>query len=285
MAVGTELRWKRCAGLHDRPIQAKPATMNETQRTCLIIGIGAGNPDHMTVQGIDALNRADVIFIPDKGEEKSGLAETRGTICERFITRGDWRRVTYDVPARRRHDTGYGDEIATWRAAVEAVFSDLLLETLRPGQTGAFLVWGDPGLYDGTIGIVSSIADKHDPRLTIEIIPGVSSVQALSASHGVALNRTGGSVLVTTGRRMLKGMPDDADSVVVMLDNHEAFAKLDDDLLIYWSAYAGMESEICLSGRLGDVRDEITNARRKARETHGWVMDSYLLRRNVDDKA
>ncbi|MGH6808590.1 MAG: SAM-dependent methyltransferase, partial [Ensifer adhaerens] len=33
-------------------------------RKLLIIGIGSGNPEHMTVQAINALNRADVLFIP-----------------------------------------------------------------------------------------------------------------------------------------------------------------------------------------------------------------------------
>ncbi len=36
----------------------------------LVIGIGPGGPEHLTVQAIEALNRADVIFTFDKGEEK-----------------------------------------------------------------------------------------------------------------------------------------------------------------------------------------------------------------------
>jgi len=246
----------------------------------MIIGIGAGNPEHMTVQGINALNCADVIFIPDKGEQKTGLAEVRQSICDRFINHDRWHKVSYKVPERREHLNGYGDEVATWRAAIEAVFSDLLSSALGPGQTGAFLVWGDPGLYDGTIGIVAKIADVAPVQIDVEIVPGISSVQALSASHAVALNQTGGNVQITTGRRMLSGMPDDCDSVVVMLDNHEAFRHLDDDLWIYWSAYAGMHNEISMCGRLGDLREAIVDARRAARDANGWIMDSYLLRRS-----
>ena len=36
----------------------------------LIIGIGAGNPDYITVQAIKALNEVDVFFVIDKGKEK-----------------------------------------------------------------------------------------------------------------------------------------------------------------------------------------------------------------------
>ena len=60
-------------------------------RHILVIGIGAGNPDYMTVQAIDALNRVDVFFLPDKGAEKAELRELRETICARFITRPDYR--------------------------------------------------------------------------------------------------------------------------------------------------------------------------------------------------
>jgi precorrin-6A synthase len=33
-------------------------------RTLLVIGIGAGNPEHMTVQAIAALHRAEVLYVP-----------------------------------------------------------------------------------------------------------------------------------------------------------------------------------------------------------------------------
>lgn len=36
----------------------------------LIIGIGAGDPEYLTVQAINAMNRADVFFLMDKGASK-----------------------------------------------------------------------------------------------------------------------------------------------------------------------------------------------------------------------
>ena len=42
-------------------------------RKVFIIGIGAGNPEYMTVQAINALNQVDVFFIPNKGTEKAAL--------------------------------------------------------------------------------------------------------------------------------------------------------------------------------------------------------------------
>ena len=67
----------------------------------VVIGIGAGNPEHMTVQAVGALNRADVLLIPTKGDEKAFLAEARREICDRFLTNPDCRLLDYAVPVRR----------------------------------------------------------------------------------------------------------------------------------------------------------------------------------------
>jgi precorrin-6A synthase len=111
-----------------------------------------------------------------------------------------------------------------------------------------------------------------------EVIPGISSVQALAASHRIALNRVGGPVHVTTGRRLADGFPDHSDDVVVMLDAACAFEGLaDQDLFIYWGAYVGTDDELLVSGRLADVAAEIKAIRQTARERKGWIMDTYLL--------
>ena len=54
-------------------------------RKLSIIGIGAGNPDHITVQAIKALSNVDVTFLIGKGEDKEDLAELRKDICARHI--------------------------------------------------------------------------------------------------------------------------------------------------------------------------------------------------------
>jgi precorrin-6A synthase len=87
--------------------------------------------------------------------------------------------------------------------------------------------------------------------------------------------------LLTTGRKLADGFPREAGSVVVLLDGVQAFAQLtDDDLEIFWGAYLGTKDEILLSGKLGEVKDEILAARQRARERHGWIMDTYLLRKS-----
>ena len=184
-------------------------------------------------------------------------------------------------PDRARTTEGYADAVQDWRRRRADVCERLVLDELADGQVGAFLVWGDPALYDGTIGIVEDIVRRGQVELDWHVIPGISSISALAARHRIGLNQVGGAVQVTTGRRLQAGLPDDVDDVVVMLDAHAAFARVDDpDLQIYWGAYVGTPDELLISGPLGQVADQILAARAEAQERKGWIMDSYLLRRS-----
>jgi precorrin-6A synthase len=98
----------------------------------------------------------------------------------------------------------------------------------------------------------------------------------------VPLNTIGGSLEITTGRRLAAGQVGDAASVVVMLDAGDAYQCVSDpDTQIYWGAYVGTPDERLIAGRLGDVADDIERTRKAAREEHGWIMDTYLLRRSL----
>ena len=60
-------------------------------RKLFVIGIGTGNPEHVTIQAINALNKVDVFFVMDKGDEKHELIRIRQDICERYITNKAYR--------------------------------------------------------------------------------------------------------------------------------------------------------------------------------------------------
>ena len=49
---------------------------------------------------------------------------------------------------------------------------------------------------------------------------------------------------------------------------------------IWWGAYLGTPDEMLISGRVGDVGEQIAEQRAAARERIGWIMDIYLLRKN-----
>lgn len=66
----------------------------------LLIGMGAGDPEQITLQAIAALNRADVIFILDKGYVDDELLRLRKALCQRHITHQDYRLVQVQDPRR-----------------------------------------------------------------------------------------------------------------------------------------------------------------------------------------
>ncbi|PST18870.1 precorrin-6A synthase (deacetylating) [Mesorhizobium plurifarium] len=252
-------------------------------RHILIIGIGAGNPEHMTVQAINALNGADVLFIPTKGASKTELAEVRREICARYVTRSDSRTVEFAVPVRRSEGRSYTKSVDDWHASIAATYESLLTSELAEGQTGAFLVWGDPMLYDSTIRIVERVKARGRVAFDFGVIPGITSLQALCASHRIPLNLVGKPVEITTGRRLAETFPHKNETAVVMLDGEQAFQKIEDpDAEIYWGAYLGTPDEIVISGRLAEVKEQIIEARAAARERVGWIMDIYLLRKGAD---
>ena len=247
-------------------------------RTILIIGIGAGDPDYLTVQAIKALNRADVLFIPDKGEEKADLRRLRTEICERYIDKPGYRTVAFPMPRRAEAGDDYRRAVDEWHARIEAGYADLIERELADSECGAFLVWGDPALYDSMIRIVERMCARG-LALDWQVVPGISAVQALAARHRVPLNRIGEPLLITTGRKLGEAMPEAGDAVV-MLDGEQAFARIEPgDLDIYWGAYLGTADEILIAGRLAEVRESIVEERKRAREAKGWIMDTYLLRR------
>jgi precorrin-6A synthase len=246
----------------------------------LLVGIGTGNPEHLTLQAIRALNSADLILIPRKGPDKADLADLRRAICTEMLTNPATKIVEFDLPRRDQSNPDYRRGVDDWHDAIARVWSDTIKSELSGGGTVALLVWGDPTLYDSTL----RIAARLEPAPSARVIPGITSIQALTASHAIPLNDIGAPFLVTTGRRLRDaGWPAGADTLVVMLDGDCAFQHLDPaGVTIWWGAYVGMPEEITLSGPLAEIGPRIVKARAEAREKIGWIMDVYLLRRESD---
>lgn len=238
-----------------------------------VIGIGAGDPDYLTAQAVDALNDTQVFFAMDKGSNKGDLVELRRQICERFIREPGYRFVELPDPPRAK-DGDYRQAVADWHAARAQVWADAIRNELEPGGIGAFLAWGDPSLYDSTLRILDTVATHVD--IDYDVIPGITAIQALTARHRIPLNDVGEPVLVTTGRQLRDtGL---SGSAVVMLDGDCSFLQCPPETRIWWGAYLGTPDELLVSGTIGDVGAGIAELRADARARHGWIMDTYLLR-------
>ncbi|MBX8541872.1 precorrin-6A synthase (deacetylating) [Pseudomonas cichorii] len=246
----------------------------------LLIGIGAGDPEHITVQAINALNRARVFFLLDKGYAEDDLLRLRKDICQRYIEGDDYRLVQVRDPQREDDPQGYERSIEHWHEQRAVLFERLIADELGVGEVGAFLVWGDPSLYDSTLRILDRVLARGREIFDYQVIPGITSVQALVAQHRVPLNRVGEQIRITTGRRLAGMAADEVDNVVVMLDAHCTFERfVGQGLDIYWGAYLGTPEEILLSGPLDELCGQIRRLREEARSRKGWIMDTYLLRK------
>lgn len=250
-------------------------------RTVLVIGIGPGDPDYITVQAINALRRVDVFFVTDKGSTKQDLLHLRREICERYLAGRAYRTIEIQDPERNRTAADYLVAVEDWHNDRSTIYERLISSELNEDQCGAFLVWGDPSVYDSTLRIIERITIRGNVQFHYEVIPGICSIQALAAKHRITLNQIGESVQITTGRRLAASMSMEAPDVVVMLDGECAFKTLvDESIDIYWAAYLGTPDEILLSGRLSELAEKIERVREEARERKGWIMDTYLLRKS-----
>jgi precorrin-6A synthase len=276
-------------------------------RRLLVIGIGAGDPEHVTMQAVRALGEVDVFFVIEKGHEKDELVRLRREVCERYISEPGYRMVEIADPVRdraagsagersgqgeaavsgeaadsRERAGAYREAVEDWRRRRAQAWGQAIAAELAEEQCGAFLVWGDPSLYDSTLAVLDLILATGEVEFEHEVIPGISSVQALTARHRIPLNRVGRPVQITTGRLLAEGFPAGVDEVVVMLDADCSFRHLPDEgLEIHWGAYVGMPDEVLISGPVREVGEQIVRERAQARERKGWMMDAYVLRRGA----
>jgi precorrin-6A synthase len=242
-----------------------------------LIGIGTGNPDHVTQQAIAAMNAVDLILVPQKGAGKADLADLRRGIMANFVSNPAVRVAGFDLPVRDYTVADYKARVDDWHDAIAQVWTTTIREHLPKGGHVALLIWGDPSLYDSTLRIASRL--RPEPKITV--IPGITSLQALTATHAIPLNEIGESFMVTTGRRLREdGFPAGVDTCIVMLDGDCSFQGLDPaGVYIWWAAYAAMPEEISDKGPLDEAGPRIVAARTAARARHGWVMDIYMLKR------
>jgi precorrin-6A synthase len=243
-----------------------------------ILGIGMG-PAHVTPEVAEALRSVDYVLAADKGAD-DGLLALRRAVVDAHAG-GAVEIVQIADPPRDRSaeltTEDYEGAVAGWHDARAATYAGVLRER---GGTAAFLVWGDPSLYDSTIRVVEKIKDLGVP-VEFDVLPGISAPQLLAARHRIVLHEVGRPVHVTTGRRLQEAVAAGQDNIVAMLNPppHRLDLAGLDDWAVWWGANLGAIGERLVAGRLGDVVGQIADARAQARTEAGWVMDVFLLRK------
>lgn len=240
-----------------------------------ILGVGMG-PQHVTPEVAAALRSADYVLAADRGVER-GRLQLRHAIVDTYAP--GVPIIAIADPERDRSPgltgAGYARAVADWHAQRAERYAAVLRER---GGTAAFLVWGDPALYDSTIRIVQQVADLG-VELDYDVLPGISAPALLAARHRIVLHEVGAPVHITTGRRLAEAAAAGQDNIVAMLNPPEIDLTGMDDWTIWWGANLGAAGERLVTGRIADVRGEIAAARASAKDEAGWVMDVFLVRR------
>jgi precorrin-6A synthase len=247
-------------------------------RRVVLIGVGPGDPDQVTVEAVRAMNEVDFFVVTEKRRPGGDpLAAARAALLARHV-RGDPKLVFVEDVERDRAPAStedYERAVTEWHDARAGRYSVAL--SAHRGDAG-FLVWGDPALYDSTIRVLERVVDAVDA--TLEVVPGVSSLSALAARHRIVPHGVGEPLHVTTGRRLPEAVAQGHPNIAVLLNRSLDELRAVDPAgwLIWWGANLGTLSERLVSGPLADSLDAIETARATAKNEAGWLMDVYLLR-------
>jgi len=233
-----------------------------------VIGIGLGDPLHLTGEAAHALPTLDVVLVPEEGGHPAPAAARRA-LCEALLPAGTASRVL-EVPGGER------SAVEAYARVIDALDEDV--------TTVGLLVWGDPALEASTLGLVGALVERYAAagvELVHDVVAGLGALQLLAARHRIALGQEGASVHLTTGPRLVDEYDPGLGDVVVSVDDDLACAGLADafpDLELYWGTHLGTPDEALAHGRLADALEEVRRLRTEARRRRGWALDTYLLR-------
>lgn len=250
-----------------------------------ILGVGMG-PQHVTPEVADALRSVDYVLAADKAADKAADRRDDALLAlRRAIVEAHAGSAVEMVPVpdpRRNRSTelttaDYESAVADWHDARAAAYANVLRER---GGSAAFLVWGDPSLYDSTIRLVEKIKQLGVP-VEFDVLPGISAPQLLAARHRIVLHEVGRPVHITTGRKLQEAVAAGQDNVIAMLNPPPDRLDLTgmDNWAVWWAANLGGAGERLAAGRLADAVGHIAESREQARAEAGWVMDIFLLRK------
>lgn len=223
-----------------------------------VIGIGPGDPDLMTLKAVRILKEVPCIFVPKGREEGTSLALS---IVRKTLSLENKEIVEAYFPMKKTMGAVETENLdAKWNETADAV-----LNRLDHGVDAAFVTIGDPAIYSTFFYLYDRLLDRK-PSLNIEIVPGISSINAAAARAGLCLGLGNDRIAILPANYMdsLPETLEKFDTVVLMKVNkvfdtvRDTLARMDLSSAATYVARAGMEDErVCKDIRT--VKEEDLN--------------------------
>lgn len=241
----------------------------------------------MTLQAIEELQRADVAVVLHKGSRAPELLALRDQIMDTHAPETPVIGIPDPPRDRNPHsDAAYQEEVRRWHAERARRIAEAIRSNTHDDGVVAFLVWGDPNLYDSTLRIIERMQRQEELDATVKVVPGITAIQVLTSEFAIPLNRIGEAIHITTGRNLPATSARDRRNCVVMLDGGAAWQDCHTEhTYLWWGAYLGTQHQVLREGYVREIGGEVAELKQQLRAQHGWIMDTYLLREHDNDDA
>lgn len=179
------------------------------------LGVGPGDPELLTLKARRVLTEVPVIFVPKKSEDDKSISES---IITGLVPNAKSKITQIILPMLR--DKQKLQEY--WQQA-----ADIIWYHLNQGKDGAFVNVGDPLLY-GTFTHVMKMLQRNHPEIEIEVIPGISSINAAAARTVIPLASDDDNIAIISGDHGDKAIRETLENfdTVVFIKMNKVFDKL-----------------------------------------------------------